>query len=104
MYIYVGKPISEVKYRCKVVEDQIDDFQLYKNLYAIPKKVYHNYFSNRDEYIKLEFEYEYPYGTFMLESLRNHGFGQVQIQARTSRELQNIINSIERTMRNGGKR
>lgn len=52
----------------------------------------------------MELVSEYPDKTFTLEMLREHGLGQVQIQARTDRRLQRYIDEIENkfTMNGGG--
>ena len=79
-YIYIGRPYGEIKYKCHVINDQVDEQLLKENSYAIPQKKSHNYFSKKEKYIQLELVQEYPEGTFLLENLREHGLGQVQIQ------------------------
>ena len=46
------------------------------------------------KYIEMELVEEYPEGTFSLKELKANGLGQVQVQARTSDELQNYIKAI----------
>lgn len=93
-YIYLSAPYSEIKYRCAVIEDQVDEETLNANAYAIPRKQSNNYFSKKVKYIVLRLEYEYPDGVLKLEDLREHGLGQVQIQARTDRRVQSYIIDI----------
>lgn len=101
-YIYLGKPYGEIKYKCRVISDMVDDQLLQDNQYAIPAKKSNNYFSKKDKYIQLEFICEYEAGTFTLEKLRKHGLGQVQIQARTDRRLQQYLDATE-ALKAGGE-
>lgn len=94
-YIYVGAPFSEIKYKCRVISNVIDEEQLKANAYAIPKKKVNNYFSKKDKYVELELIFTFPEHALTLANLRRHGLGQVQIQARTDRRLQEYIDSIE---------
>lgn len=94
-YIYISAPISAIKYRCRVVADDVSDEMLNANKYAIPKRESHNYFSKRTKYIVLKLEKEYPDDFLTLEALRQHGLGQVQIQARIDRRLGKYIEEID---------
>jgi len=94
-YIYIGSPHSEIKFKCEVVSDSVDEKLLSENEYAIPAKKSNNYFSKKEKYIQMKLITEYPNGTFKLEDLREHGLGQVQIQARTDSRLQQYINEKE---------
>jgi len=94
-YIYIGSPVGEIRYKCEVVSDEVDQELLNSNSYAIVRKESNNYFSKKIKYIQLKLLREYIPGTFTLEKLREHGLGQVQIQARTDRRLQNYISSID---------
>jgi hypothetical protein len=95
IHIYIGSPHSEIKFKCEVVSDSVDEKLLSENEYAIPAKKSNNYFSKKEKYIQMKLITEYPNGTFKLEDLREHGLGQVQIQARTDRRLQQYINEKE---------
>ena len=101
-YIYIGRPYGEIRYKCRVINDQVDDELLQANKYAIPAKKSNNYFSKKEKYIEMEFVCEYPEGTFSLERLREHGLGQVQIQARTDRRLQAYLTEVESSLESGG--
>lgn len=101
-YIYIGRPLGEIKYRMKVISDSVDNNKLSQNSYAIPQKPIHNFYSKKDKYIELEIDYEYPKGTFTFEDLKQHGLGQVQMQARTSRRLQSYIDDIENKLNSEG--
>ena len=81
---------------------KVDEQLLQANSYAIPAKKSNNYFSKKEKYIVMEYICEYPEGTFTLEDLREHGLGQVQIQARTDRRLQAYLTEVETQLQNGG--
>ena len=95
VYIYLGRPFSEIRYKCLVINDTVDETLLKANSYAVPIKKTNNYFSKKDKYIELQYICEFPEGTFPLSNLREHGLGQVQIQARIDRRLQRYIEEIE---------
>ena len=97
-YLYLSSPYGEIRYKCIVVNDKVDDELLSANSYAIPEKKSNNYFSKKEKYIELEYVCEFPAGTFTLPKLKEHGLGQVQIQARTDRKLQQYIDSCEKTL------
>ncbi|MBQ9663596.1 MAG: hypothetical protein IJV40_10645 [Oscillospiraceae bacterium] len=94
-FIYLGSPYGEIRYKCKVISDTVDEDTLMKNAYAIPAKVANNYYSKRVKYVKLELEKEYPANFLSLNKLREHGLGQVQIQARIDRRLLKYIENEE---------
>lgn len=98
VYIYIGAPISQIKYRCTVISDQVDEETLQKNEYAIVKSKGSNYFSKKVKYIQLRCDYEYPDGCLPLSVLKENGLGQVQIQARTDRTLQRYLDEIDKRL------
>ena len=52
----------------------------------------------------MEFLCEFPENALPLKTLKEHGLGQVQIQARTDRRLQMFLDEVERkTVANGGE-
>lgn len=93
-YIYLSAPFGELRYKCQVIEDQVDEETIAANQYAVSKKKSYNYFSKKEKYIILRKVYEYPEGVMPLALLRENGFGQTQIQARTNRQLQAFIDRI----------
>lgn len=104
IYIYIGAPYGEIKYRCRVISDSVSDELLQQNPYAIQKQPARNFYSSKKpKYIQFEMEYEYPEGTLSLNRLREHGLGQVQIQARTDRQLQKFIDSVDMSLEGGAK-
>ena len=89
-YLYLGSPYSQIKYKCHVADDNVDEETLAKNSYAIRKTET----SRKSKYLLLKLDYTYPDGKLSLDKLREHGLGQTQIQARTDRKLQHFINEV----------
>ena len=100
VYIYVGAPCGEIRYKCSVISDKVDEMTLQNNSYAIVKEPSHIFYSKTVKYIQIKKVFEYPKGALSLAELKAHGLGQVQIQARTDRQLQRYIDDI--TMKLGG--
>ena len=60
--------------------------------------------TKKEKYIEMEFLCEFPENALPLKTLKEHGLGQVQIQARTDRRLQMFLDEVERkTVANGGE-
>ena len=102
-YIYLGAPFGEIRYRCSVISDTVDDETLEANKYAIQEKKSNNYFSKKIKYIQLKLEQEYPAGLLPLAKLKEHGLGQVQIQARPDRNLSRYLEDIDHSLQEGDK-
>lgn len=94
-YIYLGSPHGEIRYRCVVISDIVDEETLQNNKYAIQEQPSHNYFSKKIKYIQMKLDREYPEGSLPLATLREHGLGQVQIQARLDRNLRKYLDSVD---------
>lgn len=101
VYIYVGAPYGEIKYKCIVTSDTVDEELLQKHSYAIVTKPSNNYFSKKIKYIEFELLQEFPEKALTLARLKEHGLGQVQIQARTDRSVQQFITMIEEQLISG---
>lgn len=95
VYLYLASPYGEIKYKCIVIDDNVDEKTLSDNAYAIPEKKSNNYFSKKEKYMQIELIEEFPSGIFTLKTLKEYGLGQVQIQARTDRRLQKFIDEVE---------
>ncbi len=100
-YLYLGAPYGEIRYRCRVVSDTVDDKTLQENKYAIQEKPSNNYFSKKMKYIQLKLEYEYPSDLLTLPKLNEQGLGQVQIQARADRNLRAYLEEVECSLQKG---
>ena len=94
-YIYVASPESAIRYRCKVIADTVDEQRLLENSYAIPKHESHNYFVRKNKYVILKLDRIYPKGFLSLTKLRAHGLGQVQMQARASKDLNQFLTEVD---------
>lgn len=99
VYIYIGAPIGEIKYRCTVISDTVSEELLAENKYAVVEKTGNNYFSKKIKYVQLKKEIEYPDNLFVLDELRQNGLGQVQIQARADRRLKAYLEKAEEAMK-----
>lgn len=86
VYIYLGSPYKEIKYKCHVIADDISEEKVQMNSYAIPKKV-----SGTPHYIELELDQTFEEGKYPYEVLKENGLGQVQIPARASRRLKPFL-------------
>ena len=49
-YLYLGRPYGEIRYKCVVINDVVDEDLLKANSYAIPAKKWNNYFSRNGLY------------------------------------------------------
>ena len=90
VYIYVGNPIMELKFKCHVVDADVAEDIVKANSYAIRR-------SNtvgRLKYMKLVLDEEFPNGTFPYKTLKEHSLGQVQIPQRADRRLKAYIADV----------
>ena len=104
VYLYLSSPYGEIRYKCIVINDSVDEEVLKTNSYAIPIKKTNSYFSKKEKYIEIEYVCEFPEGTFTLSKLKEHGLGQIQIQARANRKLQQYIDLCEENINNYDQR
>lgn len=86
-YIYVASPYKEIKYKCKVVEDNIS----FNDVKKIAKYAIRDIDTERDVYIKIKLIKTYPEGKFKLEEIKKHYFGQVQVLSRADRRFKDYI-------------
>ena len=95
VYLYLGAPYSQILYRCIVEKEELTKEEVEENKYAVRAGA-----TPKTKYMLLKLEYKYKEGTMTLDKLREHGLGQTQKQARTSRSVQGFINSINKTISN----
>lgn len=91
VYIYVGKPYGQIKYKCTVVDDRVNKDTLSSNSYAILSR-----FEDNVRYVQLKKESEYANGILLLNDLKCHGVGQVQRQARAYKTTIEYIAQFEK--------
>jgi len=94
VYIYIGAPYSEIKYKCHIIDEDVDEKILRSNEYAIRKTES----GKRQKYIQMKLDHVYEDGELTLDKLRANGLGQTQIQARTDRRLQAFISDVDRRL------
>lgn len=86
VFLYLGAPYSQIKYKCKVEEEDIPEADvLSKYSYAVRPS--DKYDLKKKKYVLLKKIEEFDDGKFDLNSLRANGLGQVQKQARVDRRL-----------------
>lgn len=92
VYIYVGKPFKEIKYRCiaKKVDlnsaGRIDDSEL-----MLDNINYNNY----ERYMNLSILIKYENQQYPLSKIKEQGLKSVQGSSRVTKELHNYIKLIE---------
>ena len=91
VYIYLGSPFCEIRYKCIVISDTVSEETLQENKYAIPRRPQSELYLVELKYIELQLVEEYPSGVLELHKLKDHGLGQVQVQAKTNDKLQRYI-------------
>lgn len=90
VYVYVAAPLSEIKYKCEVIQEKVAIDEIMENNYAIKKDTPFK----ENKYMKLHLLEKFPDGILKLSDLKKNGLGQVQIQARTDRKLLAYIHEI----------
>lgn len=93
VFIYVGKPISSILYKCKVnranySSAQIDDFE-----FVLNGETYQNY----GNYMELELIEEYEDSRFNIDVLRANGMRGIIQGPRRVNELATLLNSDRKT-------
>ncbi len=87
VYLYIGRPYSEIRYMCKVVETWIDkDIVEESNFDLIKKDTI-----NRKNIIRIKKVKAFPAGKLPYNDLIKHGLVSVQSQMRVSKELSDYI-------------
>lgn len=91
VYIYVGKPVSAIKYKCIVNKTGLKSIEIDDNKYVINGATFENY----GRYMELQVVRKYA-DELKLPNLRNHGLvGNIQGPRRAVDELSEFINSID---------
>lgn len=99
VYIYLGAPHKEMRYKCIVKNENVDNETLLKNEYAKPIRPLSDLYQVEITYMELELIEEFPIGAMTYWELRENGLGQVQVQSRVSEKLQMYIDTKESTTR-----
>lgn len=96
VYIYLGAPYRLIKYKGCVVSDEVSEELLDQHSYAKVEKKSNNYFSKKIKYIQIKIEGVFNDNAITYEALKDHGLGQVQIQARIPRGVLYYIQDVEK--------
>ena len=99
LFVYVGRPFSEIKYRCRVIETNISEKTIKESNVAFLtiKK-------NKRNFIHLRLEISYPEHYFSYSDLVEHGLVSVQSQMRISDELEKYIKGKEKVLLKKGEK
>lgn len=91
VYIYLGVPYREIRYKCLVLNSNVPEEVLAQNRYALSNRPLSRLYQVEIKYMELELVAEYPEGALQLHDLKENGLGQVQVQAKTNSRLQAFI-------------
>lgn len=86
VYIYIGAPYKEIRFKCHVIADEVPEDVVQENSYAIPKNA-----DGKLHYVELELDQTFDEGRYTYELLKENDLGQVQIPARASRRLRSFL-------------
>ena len=90
-YLYLGAPMSQIKYKCTVLDADVSEEVINSNTYAIRGD---DKYKKRQRYMLLELVEEFDDGKFPFSTLREKGLGQVQKQARVDRSLRAYLTAM----------
>lgn len=88
VYIYIGIPNKEIKYKCEIIDVAVDSATLAENKYATIGDYEHNH-----KYMKLKKVHEYEEG-IDLETIKKCGTYLIRKQGRLDRKLENYIHDL----------
>lgn len=84
VYLYIGNPISEIKYKCKVNKVNLPSCEIDDTKYVKNGEVFERY----GNYMEIEFLKEYPDGYCTIKKMRDIGTkGNIQSQRTALKEL-----------------
>ena len=75
VYIYISKPINEIRYKCIIVNDSVDASMIEMNNYAIPK----GKISSKCQYIQLKLQIRFSPKLITLAELKEVGVRQFMV-------------------------
>lgn len=92
VYIYVGKPYSQILYKCRINKVNLEKVTIDdKNYWKNP-----NDFGTYKRYMEIEFIKEFPRNQLLSnENLKKYGLGNIQSQASASKELISFIENSD---------
>lgn len=92
VYIYVGRPIKAVMFKCRVNKVNLPAIEIDDSAFVIKGDAYENY----GNYMELELLVKFSQNELHLERLSKHGLqGSVQGPRRTNDLLDKLFNEVE---------
>lgn len=93
VYIYVGKPVSAIKYKCRVNKTDLTSIEIDDSEFIIHGENYENY----GRHMELELVREYADTELTLEKLVENGLkGNIQGPRRVNSPIQKLIMEVEK--------
>lgn len=90
VYIYLSSPSSQIKYRCIVLEEHVEESVVKQEApYAITTGC------SISRYVRFGYDCEFADGSFTYDYLISNGLGTVQAQAQMPRKLLMRIQKVE---------
>lgn len=89
VYIYVGIPYKEIRYKCRITNADVNGEMLEANSYA---KI--GDYEHRNKYMQLELTHEFNPG-IGLEKIKELGTYLIRKQGRVDAKLEDYLHSIE---------
>lgn len=88
VYIYVGNPLKEIKYKCTIINDNVPAEVLEQNKYA---KV--GDYEHKNKYMELKLAHEYSAGV-SLDVIKSLGIYMIRKQSRLDSKLEEYLEKI----------
>ena len=91
VYVYVGKPVSAIKYKCKVNKVNLPKREIDDDMFIVDGKPFVSY----GNYMEIELLEEYPEDCFSIDILRSNGLkGNIQGPRRADEELASFLDRV----------
>lgn len=92
VYIYVGNPLKEIKYKCCIINDNVTADILEENKYAKVGDYEHNH-----KYMELRLIHEYSNGV-PLDTIKALGIYMIRKQSRLDSRLEEYLDTIDESI------
>lgn len=87
VYIYIGRPIQQIKYKCVAIDVDLKKATIDDREFVLDGSNYENY----GRYMQLKLIEEYEDGMFNLEQLKSNGLSSVQSPTKIDKQLETYI-------------
>lgn len=88
VYIYIGIPNKEIKYKCEIINGDVDAATVAQNKYATIGDIEHCY-----KYMQLKLKHTYEPGIDLM-TIKEQGTYLIRKQGRLDRKLANYIHNL----------